>query len=116
MELERWLPVAANPKYSVSDLGNVRGPRGLLKPRSCSQGGYLGIHWTGGVNQYVHHLVLEAFVGPCPEGCEALHADDQRSNNRLDNLSWGRHDDNMKAARMPRGKDHWNYKHGEYVL
>jgi hypothetical protein len=37
----------------------------------------------------VHRLVLEAFVGPCPEGMEACHWPESiRSNNRLSNLRW----------------------------
>lgn len=37
----------------------------------------------------VHRLVLEAFVGPCPEGMEACHdPDPDPTNNRLDNLRW----------------------------
>ena len=36
----------------------------------------------------VHRLVLTAFVGPCPEGMEACHADDDKSNNHLSNLRW----------------------------
>lgn len=38
---------------------------------------------------YVHHLVLEAFVGACPDGMEGCHFPDRNpSNNRLDNLRW----------------------------
>ena len=37
---------------------------------------------------YVHRLVLEAFVGPCPEGMECCHWDGDRTNNRLSNLRW----------------------------
>lgn len=38
--------------------------------------------------QLVHRLVLQAFVGPCPDGMEACHWDDDHTNNRLDNLRW----------------------------
>lgn len=38
--------------------------------------------------RYVHRLVLEAFVGPCPEGMEACHDDGDPANNRLGNLRW----------------------------
>lgn len=37
----------------------------------------------------VHRIVLEAFVGPCPEGMGALHWDDDKDNNHLSNLRWG---------------------------
>jgi hypothetical protein len=42
----------------------------------------------------VHIMVLEAFVGPCPLGQEALHKDSNPSNNWLYNLSWGTRLDN----------------------
>lgn len=35
-----------------------------------------------------HRLVLEAFVGPCPEGMEACHNDGNRTNNVVTNLRW----------------------------
>lgn len=39
--------------------------------------------------EYLYRLVLEAFVGPCPDGMEACHyPDDDPSNCRLDNLRW----------------------------
>ncbi len=38
---------------------------------------------------YVHRLVLEAFVGPCPGGMECRHLDGDTSNNYLTNLCWG---------------------------
>lgn len=36
----------------------------------------------------VHRLILETFVGPCPNNMEACHNDGNRKNNRLDNLRW----------------------------
>ena len=45
----------------------------------------------------VQCLVLEAFVGPCPEGMEACHyPDPTRTNNRLENLRWDTHSENMR--------------------
>jgi hypothetical protein len=38
---------------------------------------------------YVADLVLEAFIGPCPEGMEAKFKDGNRMNAVLDNLYWG---------------------------
>jgi hypothetical protein len=38
--------------------------------------------------RYVHRLILEAFVGPCPEGMHGCHSDGCRSNNKLTNLRW----------------------------
>lgn len=36
----------------------------------------------------VHHLVLSAFVGPCPAGYETNHRNGIRSDNRIANLEW----------------------------
>lgn len=44
----------------------------------------------------VHRLVLEAFVGPCPEGMETLHRNDSPGDNRLENLRWGTHAENIE--------------------
>jgi hypothetical protein len=38
--------------------------------------------------RYVHRLVLEAFVGPCPDGMVCCHGDGDTSNNALGNLRW----------------------------
>lgn len=48
----------------------------------------------------IHRLVLETFVGPCPEGMVCCHRDGNRHNNNLDNLRWdtakGNAEDNIK--------------------
>lgn len=36
----------------------------------------------------VHRLVLEAFVGPCPDGHQTCHNDGDPENNRVENLRW----------------------------
>jgi hypothetical protein len=41
-----------------------------------------------GCMRYVHRLVLEAFIGPCPHGMEACHWDGRPENNQLSNLRW----------------------------
>lgn len=46
----------------------------------------------------VHRLVLETFVGPCPDGMECCHEDGNRSNNKLTNLRWDTKSANTKDA------------------
>lgn len=80
-----------------------------IKGRILSPGrkstGHLHVMLEGRVDKQVHTLVLEAFVGPCPPGWMALHADDDPANNRLDNLSWGTRSENaLDAVRNGR---HW---------
>jgi hypothetical protein len=44
--------------------------------------------------KYAHRLVLETFVGPCPEGQEGRHLNGNSQDNRLENLCWGTSSDN----------------------
>ncbi len=59
------------------------------------------------VHRYLHRLVLETFVGPCPLGMECLHEDHDTANNALVNLRWGTHQENVeqtvRKGRNPRG-------------
>ena len=68
-----------------------------LKP-SSGQWGHKRVYLKGMPGlQLVHRLVLEAFVGPCPDGMEACHGPDHDpSNNRLENLRWDTHSANMR--------------------
>ena len=68
---DNWRPLKQNPANK----------HGHLKVSLCRNGDQ--------VTRLVHHLVLEAFVGPRPEGTEACHDPDRDpSNNRLSNLRW----------------------------
>ena len=42
----------------------------------------------------IHRALLEAFVGPRPEGHQARHLDDNKLNYSLDNLKWGTRSEN----------------------
>jgi hypothetical protein len=45
----------------------------------------------------VHRLILEAFVGPCPEGMETCHFPDiNPTNNALENLRWDTRSENTR--------------------
>lgn len=104
-------------RYEVSDLGRVRSvARKDMRGRTIRERVLrLRLLPTGrprvslardgkAVDAYLYRLVLEAFVGPCPVGMEALHWDDDPSNNTLANLRWGTRTDNMRdMSRNGRG-------------
>lgn len=46
----------------------------------------------------IHCLVLETYVGPCPDGLECRHLDGNSVNNRLTNLCWGTRSENHYDA------------------
>ncbi len=110
----RYLPVAGFAGYHIGDDGSVWSARlknGNLKEdwhrlstsvreRSryatvCFRAGPCGSKGKSHV-RYVHRLVLEAFVGPCPEGMECRHLDGNPRNNRVENLRWGTHRENRQ--------------------
>lgn len=87
-----WRPVEGTT-YEVSDAGEVRNARGHILKAGRASHGYMSICLTHvGESRRrthcVHDLVLRAFRGPPPEGHEGDHADRDRSNNALSNLSW----------------------------
>ncbi len=86
--------------YRVSDTGLVMSVRrNRLMSLGTSRQGYrtCAISRDGKPRRYmVHRLVLEAFVGPCPEGMETLHRNDISGDNRLENLRWGTHAENIE--------------------
>lgn len=109
MTQEKWLPVLGYEGYEVSDHGRVRSylqrnnPGKVLKDAAGAKGHRVVVLSRaladGGPHQrMVHQLVLEAFVGPRPEGMLALHRDGDPENNHLDNLYWGTHSQNGKDA------------------
>jgi hypothetical protein len=127
-EPERWLPaVGYEGFYEVSDLGRVRsvlhqtirGMQGgrIRKPQNAGRGYRalrLSVHGkiTG---EYVHHMVMAAFVGRCPKGKEILHGDDDRTNNRLSNLRYDTHKRNQEEA-SERGRSAFGERNGMAIV
>ena len=117
------------PGYRVGDDGTVWSCRNSgrdasdwrkLKPADNGHGYLrLSLRVNGRyVTAYVHRLVLLAFVGPCPEGMEALHDPDPDTINcKLSNLRWGTPKDNAADkichGRQPRGEGHYLSKFTE---
>lgn len=90
--------VRSVPRVTVDVLGRARPfPSKTLRATERKDGRLAVTLSRRGVvrHRLVHQLVLEAFVGPCPDGMEALHFDDVPSNNALANLRWDTHENNM---------------------
>lgn len=113
---ECWMPVVGwEGAYEVSDLGRVRSlartityfssqwgkdvqrpvRAAVLRPKT-NPSGHKQVTLTGQSDKWVHHLVLEAFVGPRPAGHEGLHRNGDPSDNRRINLRWGTRGDNLR--------------------
>lgn len=92
-----------NTPYEVSDEGQVRKGRKLLKGGTAGSAGrkYKVVCVLDGTRKkyvYVHRLVAAAFLGPCPEEHEVNHKDHDRNNNSASNLEYVTSSQNKLAA------------------
>lgn len=103
----RMLDFLGFPGYRVGDDGSVWTQRrtggGMrttwreLTPDKGRYGHRRVLLMPGRKRFLVHHLVLTAFVGPCPDGMECRHFPDRNpANNRLENLQWGTRTENQR--------------------
>ena len=97
-------PVPGFPGYSVGVWGEVFSPRRMLPLKGGLTRGYrhVTLYAEGGRKKTfrVHRLVLELFVGPCPEGMECRHLNGIPDDNRLKNLQWSTHQENCSDRRL----------------
>lgn len=97
--------------YEVSDLGGLRntvtGRRHNPKP---NKRGYVMASFDNRKREQLHRVVLKAFRGPPPAGTEGSHLNGTASDNRLVNLEWETHSQNLRRIR-----DHGASNQGERV-
>lgn len=121
MTVEEWREVPGHDGYEASSLGRIRSidrvseyervdqysgrvlkirrkHKGRILRPASTQSGHQMVVLGRGKNASVHTLVLLAFVGPAPEGHEALHRNDVAHDNRLKNLRWGTRSENYWDA------------------
>lgn len=100
---EIWKPIDGFEAYQVSSLGRVRSKdryansgigirlyKGKVLKPGMDRVGYLHVVLSKDNKQTtlsVHRLVYEAFNGKITEGMQVNHIDDDKSNNRLENLN-----------------------------
>lgn len=91
--------IPGHPNYSIT-----KDDRVWSKPRRRTKGGWVSPGFVSGYFQVglcggnrqnaffrkmVHRLVLETYIGPCPDGMETRHLNGNKTDNRLENLAWG---------------------------
>lgn len=103
-EIWKGIP-GCEDEYQASTFGRIKSLARdkILKPWALKQTGYLQIDLRAEKRRercLVHRLILETFVGLCPEGMECRHLDGDKTNNHIENLCWGtgqeQHEDRRK--------------------
>ncbi len=109
----KFRPIPRFPSYYVSNAGHViSAKRNKLRFQKLGDNqGYkranAGPSGTHILPQLVHGLVLEAFIGPRPDGMQCRHKNGIRHDNRVENLEWGtiqeNSDDRTRHGTQPVG-------------
>jgi hypothetical protein len=95
--------------FIVGKVVNQKYKGRLLSPSKTNKYGYLSVHLGVDGVRYtiqVSHLVLLAYTGEKPEGCEACHNNGIANDNRPENLRWDTHLNNNRDR----------FIHGTYAL
>lgn len=95
-----WKQIPFEPKYSVSEFGEVRNDKtGLILKPWILKTGYAQLK-LGHKNAYtIHRLVAMVFHSLSEKiGDYVLHIDNNKLNNHYLNLKWGTQSDNLKQA------------------
>lgn len=108
--------------YGVTKDGRVWSGKSkkFLKPNKATKYGHLKVSLYKNNEEFVnliHRLVLETYVGLCPEEMECRHLNGNPENNELNNLKWGTRSENTKDAvkhgthaHAQKGEKHHNSK------
>ena len=116
--------IADFPRYAISEDGIVLSicitgkgayrslpwnkARRLASPMDSHGYKRVELYGRGRKRVFVHALVLESFVGPCPNGMECRHLDGDKTNNHVTNLTWGTRSENVHDTLL-----HGTSNHGE---
>jgi len=107
--MENWRTIPGYTRYEISDMGRIKtfnwknkGTEAIMKP-ALDGSGYLRTMLKRDIDDKihtikVHRLVLITFVGSPEKDQECNHINGIRSDNRLINLEWVSHSENLKHS------------------
>lgn len=126
---EQWRPIPGwEDRYHASDHGRIKSlarviqyrdgrhrPVGeaILSPKTSGSGHQQVSFWRGNktTSRWVHRLIAETFLGPCPEGMEVRHLNGDPADNRLENLTYGTRRENLLDRERHGTNPHRNRTH-----
>ena len=122
---EIWKPIPGyETEYAISTLGRIkrlkestarrRYPAGMIIKPTHQKNGYTIVRLSNGDKVkkafYIHRLVLQTFIGSCPDKHEVNHINAVRDDNRLDNLEYvTRSENNLHSISL--SKQFWISTH-----
>lgn len=128
VEGEVWKDVKGyEGHYQVSNLGRIKSfkrkePR-IFSRKLGAERRHLVISLLKNglkLQKLIHRIVLETFIGPCPENMEACHNDGNPLNNKLNNLRWDTHKNNeldrIRHGTWGEGEKHSRAKLKQYAV
>ena len=113
--MERWAIIPGfEGRYEASTEGRIRqriaSPRrrsGFIVPQNNADHGYkrVGLYADGKFKCFlVHRLVAETFMPARAKGTEVNHINGDKADNRIENLEWITHTENMRHASRVLGR------------
>jgi hypothetical protein len=120
MELELWSDIEDyENKYQISNYGRLKSLKNnmIMKPMVGTNGYLLACLWKNGKQRKIsiHRLVAKKFVPNPYNYKEVNHIDEDKTNNRFDNLEWCTRKYNMnygnvknKISKNRIGIEPWN--------
>ena len=118
--MEIWKDIIDYEEYKISNLGNIKRNDRLLKPFKNTSGYYqIELYKNGkGKHLLIHKLVANAFIENKNDYKYVNHKDENKHNNKADNLEWCSHlyNINYGTGNIRRSVTETRTKRGDYCV